>query len=263
MTGTNLQHEIADAVAWITLDRPKKLNALTAVMLDALHEAVAAAAEDETVRAVHITGTGRAFCAGQDLGDRRVEPGGARPDLGASLQTRYNPIVRTLRTMPKPVVVAVNGVAAGAGANLALAGDIVVAARSARFIQSFSRVGLVPDSGGTFVLPRTVGTARAKGLALLAEPLGAERACEWGLIWSVVDDDELLEVTAGMARGLAAGPTAALAATKSALDRSPNNDLETQLDLERDLQRQCGRTDDYAEGVAAFLDKRPPTFLGR
>lgn len=263
VNASHVRREVAEAVAWITLDRPEKLNALTAAMLDALLDAVAAAAADETVRAVHLTGTGRAFCAGQDLEDRRVEPGGPPPDLGVSLETRYNPVVRHLRTMPKPVVVAVNGVAAGAGANLALSGDIVVAARSARFIQSFARVGLIPDAGGTFLLPRRIGSARAKGLAFLAEPLSADRAQEWGLIWSVVDDEELLPFTADMARRLASGPTSAFAAAKHALDRSLVNDLDTQLDLERDLQRECGRTADYAEGVAAFLDKRPPTFLGR
>jgi 2-(1,2-epoxy-1,2-dihydrophenyl)acetyl-CoA isomerase len=212
---------------------------------------------------VLITGSGRGFCAGQDLNDRAVAPGGAPPDLGESLEHRYNPAVRLMRTMPKPVVVAVNGVAAGAGANLALAGDLVYAARSAKFVQSFSRIGLVPDSGGTYFLPRRVGFARAMGLALLGEPISAEQAASWGLIWDVVDDADLTAVAGEVARALAAGPTGGFAKTKLALNESVGNSLDAQLDLERDLQRVAGASDDYAEGVAAFLAKRAPVFRGQ
>jgi 2-(1,2-epoxy-1,2-dihydrophenyl)acetyl-CoA isomerase len=254
------QHE---GLLTITLNRPDRLNAFTAEMLEQFNEGLAEAAEDEQVRAVLITGAGRGFCAGQDLNDRSVAPGGAAPDLGESLENRYNPAVRLIRTMPKPVVVAVNGVAAGAGANLALAGDLVYAARSARFIQSFAKIGLVPDSGGTYLLPHRVGSARAMGLALLGEPLSAEQAAEWGLIWGVVDDDELAEVARSVAGGLAKGPTGGFAKTKRAIYASNGNSLDEQLDLERDLQRAAGQSDDYAEGVAAFLAKRPPEFKGR
>ncbi|MGA9597547.1 MAG: 2-(1,2-epoxy-1,2-dihydrophenyl)acetyl-CoA isomerase PaaG [Acidimicrobiia bacterium] len=247
----------------ITLNRPDRLNALTTPMLESLNEILAAAASDDQVRAVLLTGAGRGFCAGQDLNDRSVAPGADRPDLGESLENRYNPVVRAMRAMPKPVVVAVNGVAAGAGANLALAGDLVYAARSARFIQSFARIGLIPDSGGTYFLPRLVGTARAFGLALLGEPLPAEDAARWGLIWEAVDDDELVTVTTSVARGLAAGPTSGFARIKQAMNASGDNDLDAQLDLERDLQRAGGLSDDYAEGVAAFLAKRSPEYKGR
>ncbi len=251
-----------DAVT-ITLNRPDKLNSFTAAMLDDFRTALEAAAGDESVRCVVVTGAGRGFCAGQDLGDRAVAPGEAGVDLGESLENRYNPVIRLVRGMAKPVVVGVNGVAAGAGANLALAGDIVIAARSARFIQSFARIGLIPDSGGTHILPRLVGHARARGLALLGDPLGAGQALEWGLIWDVVDDGALAGTVADLAARLAAGPTAGFAAVKQALDASPGNTLSEQLDLERNLQRALGRSDDYREGVAAFMDKRSPEFTGR
>lgn len=250
-------------VASITLNRPERLNAFTASMLHDFGDALRSAAADDAVRCVLITGAGRGFCAGQDLGDRAVAPGEAPPDLGESLDARYNPIVRLIRTMPKPVVIAVNGVAAGAGANLALTGDIVIAARSARFIQSFAKLGLVPDSGGTFFLPRALGMPRALGLALTGEPLPAERAAEWGLIWAVVDDDVLLAEAKRVAHELAAGPTAGYAKVKHALNASLGNPLEVQLDLERDLQREAGYSADYREGVAAFTEKRPPRFEGR
>lgn len=259
----HIRYTVDAEMATITLDRPEKLNAFTKPMLESFLEALRHAAADTEVRAVLVTGEGRGFCAGQDLADRAVAAGDAAPDLGESLENRYNPAVRMMRTMAKPVVVAVNGVAAGAGANLALAGDIVIGARSARFIQSFSRIGLLPDSGGTYVLPRTVGAARARGLALLGEPLDAETAKEWGLIWDVVDDDALLQVAGDLARGLGAGPTAGYAKIKAALNDSPGNTLDEQLDLERDLQREAGKSRDYAEGVAAFLEKRNPRFEGR
>lgn len=250
-------------VATITLNRPDKLNAFTAEMHGELREAVARAADDVAVRALLITGAGRGFCAGQDLADRKLNPGDGPRDLGATIDTYYNPLVRSLRALAKPIVCAVNGVAAGAGANVALACDIVLAGRSASFLQAFARIGLVPDSGGTYFLPRLVGSARAMALALLAEPVSAERAAEIGLIWQCVDDAKLMPEASAMARRLATQPTKSLGLIKQALNASFGNDLDRQLDLERDLQRSAGRSEDYREGVAAFLEKRKPDFKGR
>ncbi len=245
----------------ITLNRPDRLNAFTTAMharlRDALDEAAAA-----DCRALLLTGAGRGFCAGQDLNDRVFEPG-RTPDLARSIAENYNPLVRRLRALPFPVICAVNGTAAGAGANLAFACDIVLAARSAKFLQAFARIGLVPDCGGTWFLPHLVGRARARGLALLAEPLEAERAEAWGLIWKVVDDAALMPEARTMAAHLATQPTSALALIKRALDAAETNDLDTQLELERDLQGEAGRGPDYAEGVQAFLGKRPARFSGR
>jgi 2-(1,2-epoxy-1,2-dihydrophenyl)acetyl-CoA isomerase len=245
----------------LTLNRPDRLNAFNEDMHRQLATELSAIAEDETCRAVLLTGAGRGFCAGQDLSDR-VASGGA-PDLGATIDTFYNPLIRRIRSLRKPVVCAVNGVAAGAGANLAFACDIVLAVRSAKFIQAFAKIGLVPDSGGTFFLPRLVGDARALALAFLAEPVSAEKAEAWGLIWKVVDDASLVAEAHKLVAHLATAPTQGLAFTKMALNASAGNDLDTQLDLERDLQRQAGRTPDYAEGVRAFMEKRPATFTGR
>ena len=253
--------EVGGGVAAITLNRPDRLNALTSEMLRDLLGALREADADDDVRALLLTGAGRAFCAGQDLSDPAVS--GENADLGALLEERYNPIVLTMRQIPKPIVVAVNGVAAGAGANLALAGDIVLAARSAKFIQAFAKIDLIPDSGGTWQLPRLVGSARALGIALLGEPVGAEQAKEWGMIWDVTDDDELMDVAGDMARTLATGPTRAYGAIKVAMDAAATNTLDEQLDLERDMQRELGRSDDYREGVAAFMEKRAPRFTGR
>jgi 2-(1,2-epoxy-1,2-dihydrophenyl)acetyl-CoA isomerase len=212
---------------------------------------------------VLLTGAGRAFCTGQDLSTRKVSPGAAPIDLAVSIGSHYNPLVRRLRELPKPIVCAVNGVAAGAGANIALACDLVIAARSASFIQSFAKVGLVPDSGGTWFLPRLVGSARAMGLALLGDKISAEDAAAWGLIWKVVDDAQLMKEASSVARQLAEGPTRGYGLIKKALYMSPGNSLDAQLDLERDLQRQAGFSDDYREGVAAFLEKRKPSFKGK
>lgn len=245
----------------LTLNRPDRLNAFTADLHARLAEALDAIAADTACRAVLLTGAGRGFCAGQDLGDRVQSDG--PPDLGVTLDTLYNPLIRRIRGLAKPVVCAVNGVAAGAGANVALACDIVLAARSAKFIQAFSKIGLVPDSGGTFFLPRLIGDARARALALLAEPLPAETAQDWGLIWKMVEDDVLRAEAEALTARLAGQPTQALALTKTAFNASAGNDLDTQLDLERDLQRQAGRTPDYAEGVRAFMEKRAPVFTGR
>jgi 2-(1,2-epoxy-1,2-dihydrophenyl)acetyl-CoA isomerase len=246
----------------ITLNRPQRLNACTEAMLEALRAALAAAEADTNCRALLLTGAGRGFCAGQDLNDR-LSQAGETPVLGGALERYYNPLVRKLRALPFPVVAAVNGVAAGAGCNIALACDIVIAARSASFIQSFARIGLVPDSGGTWTLPRLVGPARARALALLAEPLPAATAEAWGLIWKAYDDAALMEEAHKLCARFAEAPTAGLALIKRALDQSWGNDLDTQLDLERDLQREASLNPDYAEGVRAFMEKRAPRFAGR
>jgi 2-(1,2-epoxy-1,2-dihydrophenyl)acetyl-CoA isomerase len=257
--------ERAGGVATLTLNRPDKLNSFTVEMHGELRDALKAIAGDGVTRCLLLTGAGRGFCAGQDLSDRvmNADAGGRAPDLGESLEHRYNPLVRTLRGLEMPVVCAVNGVAAGAGANLALACDIVLAAKSASFIQAFCKIGLVPDSGGTWTLPRLVGTARATALAMLGDKVSAEQAAQWGMIWRAVDDDKLMEEATGLAAQLAGQATRGLALIKRALNASPANSLDQQLDLERDLQTLAGRSRDYQEGVAAFLEKRAPKFEGR
>ena len=245
------------AVLKLTLNRPDRLNAFAGTMHEHLLHALARAATDPAIRAVLLTGAGRGFCAGQDLADI-----GPEPDLGATLERSFNPLVRAIRRLPKPIVCAVHGVAAGAGANIALACDIVIAAQSARFLQAFVRIGLLPDAGGTWLLPRLAGDARARGMAMLGEPLGAVQAEAWGLIWRTASDDELLPEATKVAHQLAALPTQAIRLMKQALAASPQNSLDQQLDLERDLQRQAGQTPDFNEGVAAFLEKRQPRFTG-
>jgi 2-(1,2-epoxy-1,2-dihydrophenyl)acetyl-CoA isomerase len=246
----------------ITLNRPHRLNAFTETMHQALKGALAEAEEDSDCRALLLTGAGRGFCTGQDLNDRLAKPG-ETVVLGGTLEAYYNPLVRKLRALPFPVVAAVNGVAAGAGANIALACDIVLAARSASFVQAFAKIGLVPDSGGTWFLPRLVGPARARGLALTGEALPADKAEAWGLIWKTVDDLELMGEAHQLCVHFASAPTVGLALIKRVLDESWGNDLDTQLDLERELQREASLTPDYAEGVRAFLQKRKPVFTGR
>jgi 2-(1,2-epoxy-1,2-dihydrophenyl)acetyl-CoA isomerase len=250
-------------VARITLNRPDRLNSFTSRMHEEVRSALQEVRGDASLRVLLLTGAGRGFCAGQDLSDRAVAPGAEPVDLGASIEQNYKPLVLGLRALPLPVVCAVNGVAAGAGANLALACDIVIAARSAAFIQAFTKIGLIPDSGGTFFLPRLVGTARAMGLAMLGDRVTAEQAVSWGLIWQCVDDAELGPTVERLLAQLAQAPTKGLASIKRALYASAGNTLDAQLSLERDLQRELGYSDDYREGVAAFLAKRPPNFSGR
>jgi 2-(1,2-epoxy-1,2-dihydrophenyl)acetyl-CoA isomerase len=246
----------------ITLNRPKQLNAFNEAMHQALKRALTEAEEDGDCRALLLTGAGRAFSAGQDLRERMAKDG--KVTVGASaLEAYYNPLVRKLRALPFPVVAAVNGIAAGAGANIALACDMVLAARSATFVQAFARIGLVPDSGGTWFLPRLVGPARARGLALTAEPLPAEKAEAWGLIWRMIDDLELMAEAHKLCVHFTEAPAIGLALIKRVLDESWGNDLDAQLDLERETQREASLTPDYAEGVRAFLDKRPPVFVNR
>ncbi|WP_210345650.1 2-(1,2-epoxy-1,2-dihydrophenyl)acetyl-CoA isomerase PaaG [Microvirga soli] len=246
----------------ITLNRPDRLNSFNEAMHAALMSALVEAEVDDSCRAIVLTGAGRGFCAGQDLSDRVFSPGQV-PDLSSTLERLYNPLVRKLRALQMPVICAVNGVAAGAGANIALACDIVLAARSAKFIQAFAKLGLVPDSGGTWFLPRLMGPARARALALLAEPVPAEQAEAWGMIWKAVDDTSLMDEANRLAAHFATQPTAGLALIKQALNASETNDLDRQLDLERDLQGQAGRTPDYLEGVTAFFEKRSPKFTGK
>jgi 2-(1,2-epoxy-1,2-dihydrophenyl)acetyl-CoA isomerase len=256
-------YEAADGVAMLTLNRPDKLNAFNEAMHGELAQALRRVEADSGIRAVLLTGAGRGFCAGQDLGDRVTGEGDAPPDLGATLDGLYNPLIRRICRLERPVICAVNGVAAGAGANLAFNCDIVLAARSAKFMEPFCKLGLVPDAGGTYILPRLVGAVRARGLALLGETLTAEQAEAWGLIWRVIDDERLLDEAQALARHLATQPTKGLGLIKRALLASATNSLDAQLDLERDLQREAGRTEDYREGVAAFMEKRPATFKGR
>jgi 2-(1,2-epoxy-1,2-dihydrophenyl)acetyl-CoA isomerase len=256
--------EVSEGVARLTLNRPERLNSFNVRMHSEVREVLAGlAGRSSGARVLVMTGAGRGFCAGQDLGDRAVAPGGEGADLGESIDRYYKPLVLALRSLPLPVIAAVNGVAAGAGANIALACDLVIAARSASFVQAFSKLGLVPDSGGTWFLPRLVGTARAMGMALLGEKLGAEEAAEWGLIWKCVADSELVPAVDALARQLAVAPTLGIARTKQAMYGGWRTTLEQQLDVERDYQRELGRTADYAEGVAAFGEKRTPRFVGR
>ena len=247
----------------ITLNRPDKLNSFNSAMHALLRPAIERARSDASIRVVLLTGAGRGFCAGQDLSERDARAGGPDPDLGATLEKLYNPLIIAMRELPKPIVCAVNGVAAGAGASLALACDIVLAARSASFLQAFAKIALVPDAGSTYVLPRRVGMARAMGLALLADKLPAEDAERWGLIWKCCADDQLMAEAEALCARLAEAPTRALGLIKRALDASPGNTLEQQLTLERELQRAAGGSPDYREGVAAFLEKRKPQFTGR
>ncbi len=249
-------------IARLTLNRPDRLNSFNDAMHAEVRDALGRVRTSVDTRVLLLTGAGRGFCAGQDLGDRAVAPGAEPVDLGTSIDRNYKPLVLGLRALPMPVVCAVNGVAAGAGANIALACDIVIATKSASFIQAFSKIGLIPDSGGTYFLPRLVGTTRAMGLAMLGDKLAAEDAAAWGLIWKCVDDAQFAASVDSLVGQLATAATRALAAIKQALCASNGNSLEAQLDLERDLQRVLGRSDDYREGVAAFAAKRPPRFAG-
>jgi 2-(1,2-epoxy-1,2-dihydrophenyl)acetyl-CoA isomerase len=254
---------VADGVQTITLNRPDKLNSFNPEMHAALRAALDQSARDEAIRCVLITGAGRGFCAGQDLSEREMRSGDAPRDLSTTIETFYNPLVKAMRALPKPIVCAANGVAAGAGANIALACDIVLAARSASFLQAFARIGLIPDSGGTWFLPHLAGTARAMGLAMLAEKLPAEEAARMGLIWKCVEDAALMDEAGTLCRQLASQPTVALGLMKQAIYAAVNNTLDEQLALEGRLQREAGWTDDYREGVSAFLEKRKPQFRGR
>ncbi|HEV2865330.1 MAG TPA: 2-(1,2-epoxy-1,2-dihydrophenyl)acetyl-CoA isomerase PaaG [Allosphingosinicella sp.] len=259
MAYETIEFKLDSGIARLTLNRPDRLNSFTVQM----HEEVAdALARLEGARVLVLTGAGRGFCAGQDLNDRAVAPGEA-VDLGESVEQRYNPLVRRITSLPMPVIARVNGVAAGAGANIALACDIVIAARSAKFIQSFAAIGLIPDSGGTWVLPRLVGQARALGLALTGDALPAEQAAEWGLIWKAVEDERLDEEVDALAARFAAGPTLGLARIKKMIRESWGHDLNEELGLQRDAMRELGFSDDYREGVAAFIAKRKPNFTGK
>ncbi|KFC81751.1 2-(1,2-epoxy-1,2-dihydrophenyl)acetyl-CoA isomerase PaaG [Buttiauxella agrestis] len=260
---TFIVSEVQNGVMTLTLNRPERLNSFNDEMHRELAQVLTLAERDDTIRCLLITGAGRAFCAGQDLNDRNVDPSGEAPDLGASVENFYNPLVKRLAALPKPVIAAVNGVAAGAGATLALGCDIVIAARSVNFIMSFSRLGLIPDCGGTWYLPRLAGRARAMGMALMGDKLSAEQAQQWGMIWQVVDDEALSDTARQLANHFASQPTFGLGLVKKALLASETHTLEEQLDIERDYQRLAGRSEDYREGVSAFLAKRPPVFKGK
>ena len=251
-----------NGLATLTLNAPDKLNAVSRKMIAEIKTCWEELAADTSVRAVLLTGAGRGFCAGADLADPDREAS-ATADSGAALDKYFNPVIRLMRSIPKPIVSAVNGVAAGVGMSFALASDIAIAGKPASFLQAFARIGLLPDGGSTWFLPRLVGDQRARALAMLAPQIPAEKAREWGLIWDVVDDAVLMATATEIARKLADGPTMALARIKGALAQSSANDLSAQLDVERDYQRELGRSDDFREGVTAFLGKRKPAFKGK
>ncbi len=263
MAFETIEFSVESGIGRLALSRPDSLNSFNVEMHEDIQQALDVLERTEGLRVLLVTGRGRAFCAGQDLSDRSVAPGDQVPDLGESLERYYNPMIRRLRALPVPVVCAVNGVAAGAGANIALACDIVLAARSAKFAEVFCNIGLVPDSGGTWHLPRLVGHARAMALSMLGGKVSAEQAEQWGMIWRVVDDDALEREAEDLLEHFARQPTRGLAHIKQALAASWTSTLDEQLDLERDLQRACGRTADYREGVTAFMEKRKPEFTGR
>lgn len=259
----SIKVDVTDGVATLTLNRPERLNSFTEAMHGEVRAALDAISTDRTIRCLVLTGAGRGFCAGQDLSDRAVVPSAEGVDLGASIENFYKPMLQRLRALPMPTIAAVNGVAAGAGANIPFACDLVYAAQSASFIQSFSKLGLVPDCGGTWWLPRLVGPARATGLALLGEKLPAAQAADWGLIWRCVADAELMPTVTSVARQLAAGPTRSFVRTRQAIDAAMLMPFDAALDLERDYQRELGRSDDYREGVSAFIEKRAARFTGQ
>jgi 2-(1,2-epoxy-1,2-dihydrophenyl)acetyl-CoA isomerase len=262
MSYETILFEVDGGIARLTLNRPDKLNSFNTQMHGEIRQALSTLSAS-SARVLILTGAGRGFCAGQDLSDRAVTPGSPGVDLGESIDKHYNPLVLALQNLPMPVIAAVNGVAAGAGANIALACDLVIAARSASFVQAFAKIGLIPDSGGTWALPRLVGNARALGLALLGNKLTAEQAAAWGMIWQCVEDGELNATVDALARQLAVAPTRALAAAKAAIRGSWQHSLAEQLNIERDVQREVGRSTDFIEGVAAFVEKRTPRFTGR
>lgn len=262
MSFSTITYQLDQGVAVLTLNRPASLNSFNALMHDEVREAMKDARDNSEVRCLVITAAGRGFCAGQDLSDRAVKVSDEAPDLGESVEKNYNPLIRNIMTMEKPVLCAVNGVAAGAGASIALACDIVLAAKSAKFIQAFCKIGLVPDSGGTFNLVRALGLPRAKALALLGDKLSAEQAQNWGMIWQCVEDDKLMDETMTLALHLATQPTKGLAKIKELMNNSFSTPMHQQLELEKYAMRDLGRTSDYREGVSAFMEKRQPTFTG-
>ena len=262
MSYETILFEAGGGIARLTLNRPDKLNSFNAQMHGEIRQALSTLPASGA-RVLVLTGAGRGFCAGQDLADRAVAPGSPGVDLGESIDKNYNPLVLALQNLPMPVIAAVNGVAAGAGANIALACDLVIAARSASFVQAFAKLGLIPDSGGTWILPRLVGNARALGLTLLGNNWTAEQAAAWGMIWQMVEDGELAATVDALARQFAVAPTRGLAATKAAVRGSWQYSLAEQLDIERDVQRELGGSSDFTEGVAAFVEKRTPRFTGR
>lgn len=263
LSDPSIRLDVSGGIAKVTLSRPDKLNSFTAAMHEELRNALDTIAADPAMRVLLLTAAGRAFCAGQDLSDRVTTPGDEAPDLGETVERDWNPLVRRLVSMPFPTVCAVNGTAAGAGVSIALACDIVIAAQSAKFIQSFAKIGLIPDTGGTWILPRLVGQARALGLALTGEALSASRAAEWGLIWKCVADAELAAESDRLIEWFAHAPTRGLAATRRLMRESWDRTLDQELDLQRDTMRELGRTEDYREGVTAFVQKRAAVFHGR